>query len=226
VELMLHHKGIPYRRRDLPNMSQRVFLPLLGYRGRTVPVLRADDRRVEGTMRIARFLDEQRPDPALAPDDARALELEAWADDTLQDNARRLAQWAAKHDRRSVLAFALGSRLPLPRPLLRTTIPVLAPLLLARFPATDEGARRRLEELPAHLDRVDAAIAEGVIGGAEPNAADFQVATSVRLLTLLEQVRPFVESRPAGKLALRLAPEYPGRFGPVFPDDWLATLKG
>src|SRR6266498_2859329 len=56
-------------------------------------------------------------------------------------------------------------------------------------------------------------------------AADFQVATSIRLLLLLEQVRPFIEPRPGGALAMRLAPEYPGRFGAVFPNAWLEPLR-
>lgn len=225
VELMLQRKGIAYTRRDLPNMTQRLVLPLLRFPARTVPVLFAGGRRVQGTMLIARFLDELQPQPRLTPGDPRALELEVWADDTLQDNARKLGQWAAKHDRSSLLEIAEAAHLFLPKPVLRATMPVLGRASVAFFPAGDDDARRRLAELPAHLDRVDAALAGGVIGGDEPNAADFQVATSVRLLTLLEQVRPFVESRPAGELALRLVPDYPGRFGAVFPDEWLEPLR-
>src|SRR5712691_1401688 len=52
AELMLRRKGIPYRRRDLPNMSQRFVLPLLRLPARTVPVVFADGLRVQGTMRI------------------------------------------------------------------------------------------------------------------------------------------------------------------------------
>ncbi len=225
VELMLQHKGVAYTRRDLPNMTQRVVLPLLRFPAKTVPVLFAGGTRVQATIRIARFLDELQPEPRLTPDDPRAVELEAWADDTLQDNARRLGQWAAKRDRSSLAEIAEGAHLFLPKPLVRATMPVLGRALVALFPASDEGARQRLAELPEHLDRVDAAIADGVIGGDEPNAADFQVATSIRLLMLLEQVRPFIEPRPGGALAMRLAPEYPGRFGAVFPDAWLEPLR-
>ena len=45
-----------------------------------------------------------------------------------------------------------------------------------------------LEALPAQLDRVDALLAEGVIGGERPNAADFQVAPSVRLMQCFDQL--------------------------------------
>ena len=57
---------------------------------------------------------------------------------------------------------------------------------------------------PALLDRVDALIAEGVIGGHDYNVADFQIATSVRLLMTLEDLRGAIEPRPAARA--RLAP--------------------
>jgi glutathione S-transferase len=225
AELMLQRKGIAYTRRDLPSMSQRLLLPLLRWPERTVPALTIDGRRVQTTMKIARALEELQPEPRLVPDDARVLETEAWADDVLQDNARWTCTWAAKHDSSALLPIALASRMVIPDALLRATMPVLAPLVLSFAKVSDQGAERRLAELPAHLDRVDALLAEGVLGSVEPNVADYQVATSVRLLMNLEQVRPFIERRPAGRLALALAPEYPGAFGPVFPEEWLAPLR-
>jgi len=225
VELMLQRKGIAYTRRDLPSMSQRLLLPLLRWPERTVPALTLDGRRVQTTMKIARALDEFEPEPRLVPDDTRVLEAEAWADDALQDNARWVCTWAAKHDPSSLLPIALASRMGIPKPLLRATMPVLAPVILSAAKVSDQGAQRRLAELPAHLDRVDALPADGVLGGVEPNVADYQVATSLSLLMLLEQVRPFIERRPAGRFALAVAPEYPGAFGPVFPEAWLAPLR-
>lgn len=65
------------------------------------------------------------------------------------------------------------------------------------------------------------ALGDGVIGGAQPNAADFQVAPTVRLAMCFEQLRPSIEGRPAGAHALRLCSVYPGRFGRVIPEDWL-----
>ena len=70
---------------------------------------------------------------------------------------------------------------------------------------------------PALLDRIDGYIADGVIGGAEPNAADLQIAPSVALLMTMEDLRPFIESRPAGELARRLVPDFPGHTPPGFP---------
>ena len=56
--------------------------------------------------------------------------------------------------------------------------------------ATDEAIERDLKALPGLLDHVDELIVVGVIGGDEPNAADFQIATSVRLLMTFDDLRP------------------------------------
>ena len=81
-----------------------------------------------------------------------------------------------------------------------------------------------LAALPGMLDRVDGWIAEGVLGSEEPNAADFQIATSVRLLLTMEDLRPAIEDRPCAALARRVVPEFPGHIGPIFPREWLEPL--
>jgi hypothetical protein len=40
----------------------------------------------------------------------------------------------------------------------------------------------------------------------------------------LEDLRPAIENRPAGELALRVVPDYPGRTPRVLPADWLEPL--
>jgi glutathione S-transferase len=47
----------------------------------------------------------------------------------------------------------------------------------------------------------------------------------VRLLLCMDDVRPALEGRPAERLARRLAPDFPGRIPPVFPEQWLAGLR-
>jgi glutathione S-transferase len=87
--------------------------------------------------------------------------------------------------------------------------------------ATDGSIREELASLPQRLDRVDELIAAGVIGGEQPNAADFQIATSVRVLLNFSQLAPLVESRPAAELAMRIIPRF-GRSLPVeLPADWI-----
>jgi glutathione S-transferase len=96
-----------------------------------------------------------------------------------------------------------------------------AALALARVSSADDGhVRRDLADLPTLLDRVDALIAEGTIGGEQPNAADFQLGTAVRVLLAYTDLRHLVEGRPAAELALRVLPEYP-KIPPFLPREWV-----
>src|SRR5436853_7924426 len=61
-----------------------------------------------------------------------------------------------------------------------------------------------LARLPSMLDRVDAWIAAGDLGGVPATAADYQLAGSLRLLLTLEDLAPSFHDRPAGTLARRL----------------------
>jgi glutathione S-transferase len=81
--------------------------------------------------------------------------------------------------------------------------------------------RADLGALPEALDRIDAWIQEAVIGRPRPNAADLQIAPSVRLLMCADQLRPLISKRPCGQLAEQLVPNFPGQIGPVFPTAWL-----
>ena len=104
---------------------------------------------------------------------------------------------------------------------MRTALPVLRPVVALQLRTSDDTAKACLEALPGQLDRVDALLHEGVIGGARPNAVDFQVAPSVRLMLTFDQLRPYIEDRPAGRHARAFVPDYPGRFREVFPAAWL-----
>ena len=53
---------------------------------------------------------------------------------------------------------------------------------------------------------MDALIADGVLGGAELNAADFMVAPSLALILYRPDIMPMFEGRPALELVDRLLP--------------------
>ncbi len=107
---------------------------------------------------------------------------------------------------------------------MRTAAPIIA--LAARTnEATDENVRRDLAALPGYLDKIDAWIEAGVLGGEQLNAADFQIAPSIRLAMTLQDLRPAIEARPAGKHALRVIPDYPGDAPPTLPPAWLQQLR-
>jgi glutathione S-transferase len=218
AELMLRHKGIPYTRYDLPNMSHKAILPLMGYRSTTAPVMRLDGRRVTSTRGIARALDALQPAPPLVAGEEMER-AEAWADDTLQDTVRRLTRWAVVHDPPAMGSFLAGARPPVSA--LAPVLPVVRPVVARPMHVRDAAAQACAQALPEQLDRVDALLAEGVIGGEQANAADFQVATCVRLAMCFDQLRERIAARPAGAHALRVCPDYPGRVGAVVPEEWL-----
>ena len=223
AELMLRFKGVEFTRMDLPNMTHKALLPVLRYRGSTVPVITLEGKRVSGTMKIARALEHFVPTPPLFPAQDRATieGAEAWADSVLQDRVRQLARYSVGKDPEAMASFLTGPVMKIPASTMRTMLPVIKPAVLLQMRTAEETARTCLEALPAQLDRVDALLSEGVIGGERPNAADFQVAPSVRLMLTFDQLREHIDARPAGRHARALVPNYPGRFREVFPAQWL-----
>jgi glutathione S-transferase len=222
AELMLRFKGVQFTRLDLPNMTHKALLPLLRHRGSTVPVLTLEGKRVSGTMRIARALEHFVPRPSLFEGDRTAIEgAEAWADSILQDGVRQLSRYSVAIDPEAMASFLTEPVLKVPASAMRAILPAIKPVVLLQMRTKEETARACLAALPAQLDRVDALLAEGVIGGAKRNAADFQIAPSVRLMMNFDQLRPQIETRPAGRHALELVPDYPGAFREVFPAQWL-----
>jgi glutathione S-transferase len=228
--LMLEHKGVDYRRTDLVSPLHRPLLRAFGFPGITVPALKHDGERVQGTRPIARFLDELRPDPPLFPADPDARraveEAERWGDEVLQAPVRRLTWWAMKRDKSGVGEFLSEARLGLPTSVLAATAGPLIRLAARANKVTEESSRADLAALPGLLDHVDALIAEGTIGGSQLNAADFQIAPSIRLLMCFEELRPAIEARPAGEHALRVVPHFPGTVAPVMDEAERASALG
>lgn len=228
ARLMLERKGLDYERVDLIPMVAKPILRALGFPHATVPALKLNGRRVQGSRAIARALDDLRPDPPLFPGavgERRAVrEAERWGDETLQPMPRRAVWWAIRRDPSSLRSFAEGARLGVPVGLALKTAPPIVWAAGRYNRASDEAVGADLAALPGMLDRVDVWIGDGVLGGGEPNAADFQIATSIRLLLCMDDLRPAIEERPAGELARRVAPDFPGHIRPVFPEQWLEPL--
>jgi glutathione S-transferase len=230
AELMLKHKGIAYKRTDLLPVISKGVLRAVGFPGVTVPALKIDGDKVQGSREIARELDRLRPEPPLFPSDpeqrAAVEDAERCGDEELQHPVRQILWWGIKRNREPLRGYSEGAKIGMPIGLaMKTAAPIVA--LSARFnEASDENARQAVATLPALLDRVDAWIASGVLNGDRLNAADFQIAPSLGLAMTLDDLRPYIENRPAGVLAKRLVPNYPGRMPPVLPPEWLAPLRG
>ncbi|MBK5220638.1 MAG: glutathione S-transferase N-terminal domain-containing protein [Thermoleophilia bacterium] len=230
VELMLDHKGIAYKRTDLLPVISKAVLRAAGFPGVTVPALKIDGAKVQGSRQIARELERLRPEPPLFPSDpaqrAAVEEAERFGDEELQHPVRQILWWSIKRDKTPLRSYSEGAKLGLPIGLaMKTAAPIVA--LSARFnEADDEHARNALAALPALLQRVDDWIGAGVLNGETLNAADFQIATSLGLALTLDDLRPAIENRPAGALAKRVVPDYPGHTPPILPPAWLEPLRG
>jgi glutathione S-transferase len=229
AELMLARKGIEFGRFDLVPGLHKVVLRR-AFPDRTVPALVLDGQRLQGSRNISRALDALVPDPPLFPHAAeRRAEVERtelWGDLVLQPVARRLAWAALKRDRSTIRTFLEQARLGIPTGLaVATAAPVVA--LCARLNrASDRSARHDLAALPGLLDRVDELVGRGVLGAGDgPSAADYQIATSIRLLLAFDDLRPAIEARPAGRHALEVVPRFGGRLPPVFPAEWLHSVR-
>jgi glutathione S-transferase len=232
--LMLEHKQLPYRRVDIPTLLHPVAVRLRGFNAGgetraaggkrtlsirlgdllgTVPALAADGRRVSTNHQIARFLDDRQPEPPLFPADPverRAVEeAESWANETLQMAARRIALARVVRDpadsSRSTADGRMGYLLYSSGLLRGLITPMIGRLIFAVDGTADKDP---VAELPALLDRIDAWIADGVLGGEQPNAADFMVAPSLALILYRPDVLPLFEGRPALELVDRLLPEH------------------
>src|SRR5437764_10863421 len=85
---MLDLKGLDYGVVDVRPLNQRVHLRLAGFRGGTVPALKLEGQKVQGSRRISRALDQHWPEPPLFPADpqlrARVEEAELWGEEELQ----------------------------------------------------------------------------------------------------------------------------------------------
>jgi glutathione S-transferase len=225
ARLALRLKGVPFEERILPAGLHSALLRLSGFAGGTVPGLKLEDgRRLQSSVEITRVLDELVPgDPVLHPS-AEVTEAEHWAEAELQPAPRRIFRWAAVRqlDVREFVSRMSG--LPAPRASARLAWPI-ARRMAAQVGATDDGVQRELQLLPERLDRVDALLASGVIGGETLNAADLQIGCSVRSLLTFAQLEPLLAGRPCEAHARRVLPDAPEPVPARLPDEWLSPAR-
>jgi glutathione S-transferase len=232
--LLLEHKGVSYRRVEVPTGLHPLALRLLGFEGNraplrstgerpnrplatldrmgTVPALRMHGERVKTNHAIARFLEQHHPDPPLFPKDpgqrSAVEEAERWGDEVLQMAARRLVLAATVRGPDGLIDDGDRGRLG---PLLyrHATTRRFASFAFGRF-IFAAGPNREREvslALAGMLDRVDAWIEAGVLNGEQLYAADLMIAPSLALLCYRPDTRAQIERRPALALVDRVLPE-------------------
>jgi glutathione S-transferase len=227
---MLDLKQVDYQLVGVLPMNQRLHLRLAGFSRGTVPALKLDGGRVQGSREIARALDERWPDPPLFPADPeqrrRVEEAERWGEERLQPVARRIGRFGAA---RSVELRRWGAQgLPLPALVARVSGP-----LAGYYARTVEADGRRASEasvqddlaaLPDMLADVERLLADGTLTLDPPNAATLQVLASVRLLDSYSDLHSYIGESRAAQAARDVFPRYPGPMPSFLPPEWLEPV--
>jgi glutathione S-transferase len=223
ARLMLERAGIDHEVDHLTMGIHPLILRRRGFAAGTVPALVMDGRKIQGSLEISRAIEARGPAGILFPVDPEARrrveEAESWGERELQPIPRRLFRWALARDAGLRGRLARRAGLPLPRLTGRLMRPLVARLARASN-ASEATVRADFARLPEHLDRIDGWIADGTVGGSEPNAADYQIGTTLRAMMAMDDFAPAIEGRPAAELACRIVPEYPGRLPAVLPPEW------
>ena len=224
---MLEMKGIPYKRIDLIPVVSKGVVRAQGFPGKTVPALKIDGRRIQGTREIARALDEIDPDPPLFPADANKRasveEAERWGDEVLQPKTRRVTWWALKKDRAPMASYSEGAKLGVPVGLaVKTGGPIVS--LSARFNGCHRRGGALRPRLPACGPRPHRRL--GLGRGARRRTGQRRRPADRGQPAPADELRRPPPRRsspgPPGKLALRAVPEFPGKAPAVFPPEWLS----
>src|ERR1017187_10151506 len=171
------------------------------------------------------------PEPPLLPDVgsppyAKVLEAERWGDEGFQSVPRRVIDVAFMRRPTAMLSYVGDANLPLPVGLMRPAVPLTARLMAIKNKANDKAARADVAALPSQLERIDSWIADGLLGGEKPNAADLQIGSMIRLLLSIADLRPLLEGHRSVELT-RYFPPMVGEVPPgVLPAEWLSAAVG
>ena len=230
---MLDLKGVEYELVDVVPLSQRIHLRLAGFRGGTVPGLKLDGQRLQGSRQIARALDERWPQPPLFPADpglrARVEEVERWGEEQLQPIPRRLFRYGVARNPELRNWVVRGQRLPIPGLTAQAIRPAVEWYVRTVEAdgrrATEAGVRADLAALPALLDHVDRLLDDGTLTLDPPNAATLQIMATVNLLGQFADLSELVASHACAEPARELFPDYRTELPPFLDPSWLEPVQ-
>jgi glutathione S-transferase len=224
VEAALRAKGLEYERVELQaGRHMEAIAEIYGDGRTTVPGMLFGDEPVHGSNAILERLEELAPEPALYPADRAAAVRDAarWGDDELQDLGRRLP-WGALHFRPEAMGTFAAPGAPALDP---AGTDFALRYIRASWKYHNISAVRLAEDLaglPAKLDLVDAYVADGLLAGDTPNAADLQIGATLAVLMTVGDVRPLIAARPAVDVARKWFDERPGLVpAGAFPAAWV-----
>jgi glutathione S-transferase len=224
VRRALELKGVPFKQVEWPP-TMHVPAQRLRFSAGTVPGLVIDGEKLIGSRRIMHRLDELRPEPPLYPaaaaERAAVEEADRWGEGVLQALARRLTWWVLRQRPAAITSYGADSQLPLPDFAAVASAPLIVRIEWRMNGVGDDQCKRDVAELPGHLDKIDAWIAAGTMGGAPANAADLQVGSSLALINTIADLRPLLAGRPCLELT-RSFTDFPGEMpAGTLPADWL-----
>jgi glutathione S-transferase len=229
---MLEVKGAEYRLVDVLPLNQRVHLRLAGFRGGTVPALKLDGEKIQGTRDISRAIDRRWPEPPLFPADpelrARIEEAERWGDQELQPIPRRLFRYGVATDSGLRRKVVRAQKMPAPDLVAVAMLPAIA--YYARTVevdgrrANEAGVRADLTALPGMLDEVDRLLGDGTLTLDPLNAATLQILATVRLLGAFEDLRPMLQTHACAAPAGELFADYSVAIPRFIPAAWLDVI--
>jgi glutathione S-transferase len=230
---MLDLKGVEYQLVDVVPLNQRIHLRLAGFRGGTVPGLKLDGQRVQGSRQIARVLDDHWPEPPLFPADpplrARVEEAERWGEEQLQPIPRRLFRYGLARYPGLRQLVVRAQRIPAPGLAARAIRPVaewyVRTVEADGRRATEAAVRADLAALPALLDRVDRLLDDGTLTLDPPNAATLQIMASVNLMGRFADLAELVASHACAKPARELFPHYRAGLPAFLDSSWLESVR-
>jgi glutathione S-transferase len=233
VRKMLDLKGVEYELVDVVPLNQRIHLRLAGFSGGTVPALKLDGQRIQGSRQIARALDERWPQPPLFPADpalrARVEEAERWGEEQLQPIPRRLFRYGVARSPELRQWIARAQRLPIPALTAQAIRPAVEWYVRTVEAdgrrATEAGVRADLAALPALLDHVDRLMADGTLTLDPPNAAALQIMASVNLMGRFADLAELVASHACAEPARELFPRYRAELPPFLDPEWLEPMR-
>ncbi len=230
---MLDVKGVDYELVDIVPLNQRIHLRLAGFSGGTVPALKLDGQRIQGSRQIARALDERWPAPPLFPADphlrARVEEAERWGEEQLQPIPRRLFRYGVARNPQLRQWIVRAQRLPIPTLTSQAIRPAVEWYARTIEPdgrrATGAAVRADLAALPALLDHADRLLLDGTLTLDPPNAAALQIMASVNVMSRIADLAELVASHPCAAAARELFPRHSAELPPFLEPEWLMPLR-
>jgi glutathione S-transferase len=220
----IEFKGLEFEKVDMTYGSHNQEMEAIyGEGAKTVPGMVVDGDPVHGSRAIFVKLEEIAPDPPLFPEPIaeQVREADRWGDEELQDLGRSLG-WGALQFRPEALGHLIGSGeldpagVDYAMKFIHSTWRYhgITAVLLAE----------ELAGLPAKIDHIEKLAEDGVIGGEQPNAADLQIGSTIKVLRSIGDLDGLLEGTAAAEIAVRWFGEPEGRIpSGAFPASWVPS---